>query len=367
MRRVAVTTSTTAYDILIGSGLLAQLKDLIGDRKQSFVLTVPEVWARWSGQFLQSFNTASEATPRVLFARPGESAKSLVELERLAEELLSAGADRSALLITFGGGVIGDLGGFLASIYMRGIPYVQVPSTLLAQVDASVGGKTAVNLSSGKNLLGSFHHPAVVVIDPDLLQTLDDRQFRAGLYESLRAAVTLDAAFFSLLEQQAPAVLARDRDRIEQIIARSVELKAHVVGVDEKDDGLRMILNFGHTLGHAIEVATGYGTLLHGEAVAWGMLAATHLSLSRGLLSAVQSARIEKVLNAYGPLPPFCATAVALRRAISRDKKRRTGVLRFVLVDGIGSAVVRDDISENELTGTIDSLLKLATKSGKGE
>ena len=198
----------------------------------------------------------------------------------MAERLSRLGADRKAVLIALGGGVTGDVTGLLASLYMRGIDLVQIPTTVLAQVDSSVGGKTGVNLGAGKNLLGTFHHPRVVLIDPELLGTLPDRQFRAGLYEALKCGIIGDLDLFLRFEQKRPQILKRDPVELEGVIAQSVKLKAEVVSADEHEGGLRRVLNLGHTIGHALEAETGYRGLLHGEAVAWGIIAATNIALT---------------------------------------------------------------------------------------
>ena len=363
VRTIPVKTATAEYKVYVGSGLLATLARRIGlarsKPRRVFVLTSPEIWALWSKQFLVSFSDK----PEILFLPAGEQYKRLPQVERLAQELASAGADRSSLLIAFGGGIVGDVGGFLAAIYMRGINYVQVPSTLLAQVDSSVGGKTGVNLAVGKNLVGCFHHPVAVFADTDLLQTLPARELRAGLYESVKGGLIRDAALFRLLETKADQVLARDSKLLERVVARSVALKAEVVGIDERENGLRMILNLGHTVGHAIESVTKYKALLHGEAIGWGMLAALHIARGRGTVSIAQADRIEKVIALYGPLPTFKADADELVTTSGRDKKHRAGVRRFILAEGIGSAVVVEDVSDAELHAAIDWMLGLAKKA----
>ena len=230
---------------------------------------------------LRSFADA----PVVLFLEPGERYKSLASVDRLLREMARAGGDRGSLLIAFGGGIVGDVGGFLAAIYMRGIRYVQVPTTFLAQVDSSVGGKTGVNLPEGKNLVGSFHHPLAVFADIGVLGTLPDRELRAGLMESVKAGIIRDRTLVRFMEEHADEVLGRDPKALEKVIAASIRMKAGVVNKDERESGLRMILNLGHTVGHAIEQATHYKVLLHGEAVGWGMVAALYLARQRGTIS----------------------------------------------------------------------------------
>lgn len=360
-RIIPVKTATANYPVIVGRGLFAEIPRRLGLNKAPrcvFVLTSPEIWSLWGRQFLAAL--PDRAAPTALFLPAGERYKRLAQVERLATEMAAAGADRSSLLIAFGGGIVGDVGGFLAAIYMRGIDYVQVPTTLLAQVDSSVGGKTGVNLTAGKNLAGSFHHPRAVFADIDVLQTLPERELRAGLFESVKAGIIRDAMLFRFMEQNAEAILRRDPAALERVIGASIRMKAGVVAIDEHESGLRMILNFGHTLGHAIEAATGYRRLLHGEAIAWGMLAALRIALERGTVGADQAARIEATIAAYGPLPPFRTTADKLLDAAGRDKKNRAGKRRFVLPRGIGNAIVVEDVTDAELEGAARWVLKKA-------
>ncbi|HZD49020.1 MAG TPA: 3-dehydroquinate synthase [Silvibacterium sp.] len=360
MRTILVKTASASYPVHVGSNLVSQfgyhLRKLDGARNQRiFLLTSPEIWALWGRQFLEAFR--AEQQPAVLFLPAGETHKRLSEVERLSSELASAGADRSAMLIAFGGGIVGDVGGFLAAIYMRGIDYVQVPTTLLAQVDSSVGGKTGVNLTAGKNLVGSFHHPRAVFADVALLETLPARELRAGLFESVKAGIIRDASLFRFLERERESILACDTAALNRVISASVRMKAEVVGLDERESGLRMILNFGHTIGHAIEAATGYKKLLHGEAVAWGMLAALHISRSRGMLPENDAMRIAKTIHAYGPLPGFRARVPDLLDAAGHDKKNKGGTRRFVLCPGIGKTVVVENVTDTEMISAIETIL----------
>lgn len=327
-------------------------------KRRIFVLTSPEIWGLWGKQFLEAFPAGEQ--PAALFLPPGETHKRMSEVERLSTELALAGADRSSLLIAFGGGIVGDLGGFLAAIYMRGIDYIQVPTTLLAQVDSSVGGKTGVNLTAGKNLVGSFHHPLAVFADVGVLHTLPDRELRAGLFESIKAGIIRDAGLFRFLERERDSILQLDPDALKRVVSASVKIKAEVVGLDERESGLRMILNFGHTIGHAIEAATGYKKLLHGEAIAWGMLAALHISRMRSVLPEKDAARIEKTIRAYGPLPGFRTRVQDLLEAAGHDKKNKGGTRRFVLCPGIGNAVVVENVTDTEMISAIEAMLSEA-------
>lgn len=364
--RVTLETSSAAYTITIGPGLLSDLARHLASLTPAaspslFVITSPEIWSLWSIPFLSSFAGTSQTTP--LFISPGESNKRLATLERLAEQLASSGADRDSLLLAFGGGIIGDITGFLAAVYMRGINYVQLPTTLLAQVDSSVGGKTGVNLLAGKNLIGSFHQPLAVFADTDTLTTLPPRELRAGLQESIKAGIIRSPQLFRLLERHADAILnashPRHRVLLARVIAASVRIKSEVVAADELEFGLRMILNFGHTIGHAIEAATRYKQLLHGEAIAWGSIAATHLAQSRGLLSPKDATRIEQTILRYGPLPDFTATASKLVELTATDKKVRGGTRSFVLPTAIGKVQIVRDVTDAELLQATESMLAL--------
>jgi 3-dehydroquinate synthase len=363
VRTIQVKTGSANYPVIVGANLLSTLRPRVlkiaGKKNQRvFVLTSPEIWSLWAAAFLESFPI--HEPPAVLFLQPGEEHKRLRNVERLAEQLAEYHADRSSLLIAFGGGIVGDLGGFLAAIFMRGIDYIQVPTTLLAQVDSAVGGKTGVNLQAGKNLIGSFHHPLGVFVDTDVLQTLPARELRAGLFESIKAGIIRDPRLFAFMERNVEAVLARDPKAIEYVVAASVRMKAEVVGIDELENGLRMVLNYGHTLGHAIEAATRYKKLLHGEAVAWGMIAATRLGLARGAITEAQASRIEKTIFAYGPLPALRIPVDRLLDAATRDKKNRSGVRRFIIPSGIGNAVVVENVIDTELYSAAESMLRTA-------
>ncbi len=355
MRNIPVRTASAEYSVCLGSGLFAslepRLKKLFGSNSRKyFIVTTPEVWALWSQSFLDSFGDDS---PAVLFLASGEKFKRLAAVEQLASELSVAGADRSSVLLALGGGVIGDVTGFLAAIYMRGIDYVQVPTTLLAQVDSSVGGKTGVNLTTGKNLVGSFHHPRLVVAEMQALSTLPANEFRAGLFEIIKAGFIRDRSLLKLMQIERESILARDPRLLESIIAASIRMKASVVGEDEHESGVRMILNFGHTIGHAIEAVAGYGKLLHGEAVGFGMLAALEISRLRGLPQKDFDAAVSLIL-AYG-LPEFKKLSPrALLTATAGDKKNSAGERRFILLRTSGAAYVTDDVRDDEMSAGIE-------------
>ena len=368
---VAVQSSAASYEVVVGAGLLGQVGERLNAHLEGklargearlFIITSPEIDALWGETLRRGLRATSPAAPPVLLVPAGETGKRLPTVERLAEELAALGADRDSVLLALGGGVLGDLVGFLAAIYMRGIRYVQLPTTSLAQVDSSVGGKTGANLAAGKNLVGCFHPPLAVYADLDTLRTLPAAELRAGLQEAIKAGVIRDRELFAMLERGRAAILAGDPDALHAVIARSVRVKAEVVGADEHEGGLRMILNFGHTLGHAIEAATGYTQLLHGQAVGWGMLGALRIAERRGLVDEADAVRVSDLIQAYGPLPPFRALPEQLVALTARDKKNRGGARSFVLPRGIGDAVVVRDVAEAELMDVAATICSAAQK-----
>ena len=360
MPSIQLKTPSASYEIVIAPGLLktlpTRLKKLKGGKPfRTFLVTSPEIWGLWGKQVIAAFG---KEQPTVLFLPAGERHKRIRTLESLLEQMAAAGADRDALLVAFGGGVVGDVTGFLAAIYMRGVPYVQFPTTLLAQVDSSVGGKTGVNLAAGKNLVGSFNHPLAVLADTDVLKTLPASELRAGLQESVKAGIIRDAKLFRYLENNADAVLGGDPKALAHVVAASVRVKADVVANDELEAGLRMILNYGHTLGHAIEAATGYKQLLHGEAVGWGSIAATRLGVMRGMIGEAEADRIIQLILRYGPLSGFKASATKLVELTSNDKKNRSGTLSFVLPQKIGEVAIVRDVTRDEMLTAAEWMLK---------
>jgi 3-dehydroquinate synthase len=362
MISIPVSTTSRSYEVLIGSGLLARAGDCLGkilESRRAFVVTVPPVRRRWAKVLLKSL-AASGIETAFLEMPDGEPAKRLATLEKLAEKLVKQGADRGATLIALGGGVVGDVTGFLASIYMRGIDVIQIPTTVLAQVDAAIGGKTGVNLVSGKNLLGTFHQPRAVLVDPTVLETLPSREYRAGLYESLKCGIIGGPGLFKLFEERRREILDRDPIVIEKVIADSVRLKASVVSADERESGLRQVLNFGHTIGHALEAETRYTQLLHGEAVAWGMIAATHIALSTGKLDSVTAGRISNSVLGFGRLPRVTFQTTGIMKRLRSDKKTRHGVVHFVLPREIGKVEITSDVPETIVRSAVDEIRKLA-------
>jgi 3-dehydroquinate synthase len=368
VQTIRVETASAKYDVVIGSGVVETLTPRIeravgrlllpgGQARRVFVLTSPEIWALWGKAFLRSFEGAGGEPPVTLFLPAGERYKTLAQVERLTREMVRAGGDRGSLLIAFGGGIVGDVGGFVAAVFMRGINYVQVPTTFLAQVDSSVGGKVGVNLPEGKNLVGNFLQPRAVFADTGVLGTLPDRELRAGLMESVKAGIIRDRTLVRFMEEHAEEILKREPRALERVIAASVRMKAEVVRRDERESGLRMILNFGHTVGHALEQATRYKAMLHGEAVGWGMVAALAVARRRGTISGGQMERLEKLIYRYGPLPKLKAQAARVMAATGSDKKNVGGVRRFVLPVGIGDAGVVEDVTRAELEAAVKYML----------
>src|SRR6266481_3007550 len=360
MIRIPVRTPSRSYQVLFGSGLLARAGEHLGKlvgRRRVFVITVPPVRRRWGKVLLQSLGETGVQADALEMA-DGERFKHLSTLEKLAESLVKLGADRSATLIALGGGVVCDVTGFLASVYMRGVDVIQIPTTVLAQVDAAIGGKTGVNLQSGKNLLGTFHQPRVVLIDPNVLTTLPSREDRAGLYEALKSGIIGNAGLFRLFEEQRREVLDRDPVVIEKVIAESVRLKARVVSVDEREGGLRQVLNLGHTIGHALEAETRYTQLLHGEAVAWGMIAATHIALSTSKLDSVTAGRITNSVLGFGRLPRMKLQTASILKRLRSDKKTRQGVVHFILPREIGKVEITSDVPEAIVRAAVEEIKK---------
>jgi 3-dehydroquinate synthase len=362
MIRVPVTTPSRSYEVMIGSGLLASAGEYLAEileNKRVIVVTVPPVRRRWAKVLLKSL-TASGIPNEVIEMPNGERAKRLSTLEKLAEKLVKLGADRDVTLIALGGGVAGDVTGFLASIYMRGVDVIQVPTTVLAQVDAAIGGKTGVDLISGKNLLGTFHQPRAVLIDPTVLETLSSREYRAGLYESVKCGVIGAPGLFQLFEDRRREILDRDPVVVEEVIAESVRLKATVVSSDEREGGLRQVLNFGHTIGHALEAETRYTQLLHGEAVAWGMIAATHIALAIGKLNSVTAGRITNSIVGLGKLPRMKFDGANIVKRLRSDKKTRKGLIHFVLPREIGKVEITTDVPMTIIRAAVEEIRKLA-------
>src|SRR6202521_1605749 len=305
-KAIAVRAATGKYSVVCGRGAMAQAQREIA-RLVKFsgvhIVSSPLVWHALEKKIRRGI--PARLAPHVHLFDDAESEKNLQSVEGLAQSLVSAGADRHALIVAVGGGVVGDVGGFVAASYLRGVSLVQVPTTLVAQVDSALGGKTGVNLPEGKNLVGAFYPPRLVLADPDTLSTLPLREYRSGLYEVIKYGVIGDTRLFQFLERNIERVIRRDAPALNYVIPRCIRAKASVVSRDERESGLREILNFGHTFAHALETATGYRRYLHGEAVGWGMIAASRLAQAIGMLAESDARRVETLVRRSGPLPPF--------------------------------------------------------------
>ncbi len=350
---IAVTSERAGYRVLVGRGLVTRPADwLPADAGVRVVVSCPPVW-RALGR------TAKRLTPDAapVLIPDGERAKALRTAAGLYDAFLKRRLDRTGAVIAVGGGVVGDVAGFAAATYLRGVPVIQVPTTLLAQVDSAVGGKTGVNLAAGKNLVGAFHPPAQVICDPDLLSSLPRREFRAGMYEVIKYGVIASRPLFDRVSAGLDDLMAQDRQALPEVIAECCRIKAAVVSQDERESGPRRVLNFGHTVGHALEGLTGYRRFRHGEAVGYGMLAAARLSADRGFLSADEESALQDVIRRLGRLPPV--SDLRASRAldyISRDKKVVRGRLHLVLARGLGATEIVADVTAAELTAAMRSI-----------
>ncbi|MFI5342557.1 MAG: 3-dehydroquinate synthase [Candidatus Methylomirabilales bacterium] len=351
MDRLRVNSSSRGYEICIGSDLLRQVGDLVEplDLGHHVGLVTHPVLAEVYAPIVQDALHRAGHEVSLHIVPPGEESKSMEQTVGLCRALVRARLDRGSALIALGGGVIGDLAGFVAATLFRGIPFINLPTTLLAQVDSSIGGKTGVNLPEGKNLVGAFHQPRLVVADVLTLQTLPDREFRSGLAEVVKHAMIADRELFRTLEEAADRILARDPAILQTIVARNCAIKTRVVEADEREGGLRAILNFGHTVGHALESALGYGSITHGEAVAHGMLVAASLSVGRGICPPEDAQRLRSLLTRFGLLGVSLPSPESLETYMLSDKKTRDGVLQFVLTLGIGSANLAPIFDRDEL------------------
>lgn len=346
------------YLVLVGTGLLAQTAELIAENtnitgRRAAIVTDSNVGPLYASVVSSSLEKAGIDTTTIIVPA-GEASKSMEQVTEVCREMLRAGLDRKSFLVALGGGVVGDLAGFAAAIFQRGIPCVQIPTTIVSQVDSSVGGKTGVNTPEGKNLLGAFHQPRLVLADTSTLSSLPEREFNEGFAEIIKHAAIRDESLLDLVE-------AKDsiRDHLVELVARNVVIKADVVEEDEKETaGVRALLNFGHTIGHGIEAAGGYGRFLHGEAISLGLVAACRLSAKHSTLSDQASNRVISALETYG-LPitlPADVTDEAIFSAMQRDKKFEEGQIRFVLLERLGSAFVSPDLTPEELSEAVAGL-----------
>lgn len=338
----------TTYGVTIAPGAARWLEGILDEAAvpdRRFIVSNPTVWRLHSAVFDGITNEEPILIP------DGERFKTLATIGRLYEALIRAAADRATTIIAVGGGVVGDIAGFAAATYLRGVPFVQVPTTLLGQVDSAIGSKVGVNHPMGKNLIGAFHAPAAVVIDVDLLRTLPRREFRAGLYEVVKYGVIASRELFDRVSGTLPALFARENAELLPVIASCCRIKAAIVGEDERESGARRALNFGHTVGHALEAVTKYRRFRHGEAVAYGMLVAAEIAVARGAMTNDDRARLAGIITTMGPLPAIAdLSAAEILEAVARDKKVIAGRLHFVLPTAIGSTTLVTDVSTEELT-----------------
>jgi 3-dehydroquinate synthase len=357
-QRVRVDLGERSYDILIGGGLLSQAAEYLRPLKlgkRGVIITDTKVESLYASSLGEALGKDG-ITVEVLSVPAGEESKSLRQANRLFEKLPSLGLDRQSFVIALGGGVVGDLAGFVAASYLRGLAFVQMPTTLMAQVDSSVGGKVGVNLPQGKNLVGAFYQPKLVLADTDTLTTLPARELCSGFAEVIKHGAIRDREFFEWLERDYKQVLALQPEAVTHVVRRCCEIKAEVVSADERESGLRAILNFGHTLGHAMEALSEYVGLLHGEAISMGMCCGAWLSVSRAGLAKEEAKRVVDLIGASG-LPTRLDVSFKgeqLLAAARLDKKARNGKLRFVLLKRLGEAVVSDAVTDADLVEVVN-------------
>ena len=352
MQRLNINLGKRSYDILLGSGLLGKLGERLSQivkPSRIVLITHPSLFKIYGDKVLSGFKDQGW-TADLIEVEEGETSKTLGQAEKIFDRLLDLKCDRKSVLIALGGGVIGDLVGFVAATFQRGVPFVQVPTTLLSQVDSSVGGKTAVNHPKGKNMIGAFYQPCLVLADLDTLQTLPQKEFRAGLAEIIKYGVISDSSLFEYLEKNVEKILQLDKKCLEYIIKTSCSIKAEVVEKDELENHYRMILNFGHTLGHAIEALTHYSKFIHGEAVAIGMVYAAKLSQKLGKCQEGIPRRLDRLVRKFGlpaDLPDLHSKAII--ESLYHDKKTMNHKIKFILVKEIGIVEIVDDIPEEKI------------------
>lgn len=352
--RIDVRAGSGRYAIDIAAGLAERLPDLldtIDAPKRRFIVSTPTVWRLHE----ERFRGVSHDDP--ILIPDGERHKQLATVGKIYDALIRAAADRASTIVAIGGGVTGDVAGFAAATYLRGVPVVQVPTTLLAQVDSAVGGKVGVNHPMGKNLIGAFHAPLAVAIDPTLLATLPRREFRAGLYEVVKYGVIASRDLFHRVAADLSALFAREPGKLVPVIADSCRIKAGIVEADERETGVRRTLNFGHTAGHALEAVTKYRRFRHGEAIAYGMLVAAQLGVTRGTFDPAARDALGALIVQMGPLPAVAdLSAAQVVEAIGRDKKVIAGQLHYVLPTAIGATEIVKDVTPGELSAALEAV-----------
>ena len=359
MKTISVALGKRSYPIWVEQGLLKKITDLLNSMNtgnQWVIVTQESIQTHYGNALLQQLKDVGFNAELVTIPT-GEEAKSIREFEKLQRKLLELGCDRKTILIALGGGVVGDASGFAAATFMRGIDYIQIPTTLLAMIDSSIGGKTGINLPDGKNLIGAFHQPKAVVVDPEVLSTLPERETVSAMGEMLKYGSITDSDFFNWLVENLDSIINnRDMNVLQSAIIKSAEIKADIVARDEMESGLRKILNFGHTIGHALETVLGFGTILHGEAVAYGMIAAGHLSMQKTNFSSEDCERLETAIRNL-PLPKLNDLNMkSIIETMKRDKKVQDGKIHFVLLEEIGEPVIIDNIDETDIQNALEIL-----------
>lgn len=366
-QKIVVNAPSKRYAVYCGKNALAELPNGIRSlesrrggsaTRPAFILSSPKVWKHVGKLILRSVKSAKS---KIILFDDSESAKNLSTVEQISRDLVRVGADRQAVLVAVGGGVVGDVAGFVAATYLRGVKLVHIPTTLVAQVDSAIGGKTGVNLPEGKNLVGAFYQPDFVIADPETLKTLSDRDYRSGIYEIAKYGVIADAKLFRDLERDLDKLLRKDAATLSNIIPRCIAQKAKVTTLDERESGLRETLNFGHTFAHALESLTRYRVYRHGEAVGWGMIAATLLGIAVSNLSLEDAARTIRLVRRVGPLPllPRNIAAGQLLNEMRSDKKSRGGKPRFVLAEKIGKVRIGKEVPPQIVSVVWNELLRL--------
>jgi len=363
LNQITVKAASGHYRVTVRRGSLRSVGEVLRESVPSatkvFLVSSLPILELWGARLREALAQAAREA-LVLTMPDGEAAKRFGTVEKLASKMVAAGADRQSVILALGGGVVGDVAGFLASIFMRGIPVVQIPTTLVAQVDSAIGGKTGVNLFSGKNLIGTFHQPLAVLADPDVLATLPEREFRSGLFEAMKYGVIRDSSIFDLMETQRESLLGRDAELLEQLVVACVRVKADIVSADERESGERRILNFGHTVGHALEAATNYRHFLHGEAVGWGMIAAAAIGREMGVTGTALADRITALVRAYGPLPKVEVTGKRVLKLLQADKKTMGGVPHFVLANAMGKVEVVNTVPSGVVLQAVAEIQRLS-------
>jgi 3-dehydroquinate synthase len=364
VKMIRVPLRGRAYEVRIGKGLLVRAGKMIvrtlGERPSRVaVVCAASVAETWGAKTLESLDEAGIKS-ELMVVVDSEPQKTIATVYELLERMASARLDRKSAVVAVGGGVIGDMAGFAAAVYMRGVPVVQIPTTLLAQVDAAIGGKTGVNLSAGKNLAGAFHQPKLVIADTETLTTLNTRELRAGVYEVIKCGVIRDAKLFALCERSGPGFAWSSDTVLQEMITRAVAVKARVVAADEREGDLRRILNFGHTIGHALEAESGYLHFLHGEAMAWGMIAAARIGMEVKVTPKAVAERIESCVLSFGKLPKVKAEPSRIVELIASDKKTTGGVPHFVLPTKIGATKIAKNVTAQEVKEAVEYIRGLS-------